>query len=178
MFTSLSLIKSYPIPEIDRKALLWFLSKYEQTPAGMWLKALNWRAMDFKYCWAMKNGIMGAWLSVVGDCVYLAPEYTGQDPLEYFASPLGKALNRLHPAALSNWAGLIASVAVHELRHKCQRKRLGFALYALCTLPGVRQVTLEWDANRIAKPSDEFFKAYVAALDMNEFYARYDQKAE
>ena len=178
MFTSLSLVKSYPVPQVDKKALLWFLARYEQTAAGMWLKSLNWRAMEFKYCWAMKNGIMGAWLSVTGDCVYLAPEYAGQDPLEYFASPLCTALKRVHPAALSNWAGLIASTAVHELRHKYQRKRLGFALYALCTLPPIRQVTLERDANRIAKPSAAFFEAYVGALDQNEFYARYDQKTE
>lgn len=169
MFTSFSLFKSYPIPDVDHRALLWFLSKYEQTPDGIWMKTLNWREVQFKYCWAMTNGIMGAWLAVLRKNVYLAPEYAGQDPVEFFKSPILKPIMKSQPASLSFWAGLISSTAVHELRHKYQRKRLGLVLYMLCTLPVLRQFTLEREASEIAKSTVAFFDAYMSAVAQNEF---------
>lgn len=172
MFTSFSLVKSYNIPEVDKKALLWFLEKYSQTDAGLWMKLLPWRALDYKYCYAMKDGIMGAWLSVTSNTIYLAPEYMEQNPLEYFASPIMRNRHATHPTSLSNWAGLIAPVAVHELRHKYQRKCMGKIGYTLCTLPILRQFTLEKDAVETAKSVGDFFDGYMTAIAMNEFESR------
>ena len=171
MFTSLSLLKSYPVPQVDRNAMLWYLRRYADTAAGMWLKTIHYSAMEYKYCWGMRGGIMGAWLSLLKNRVYLMPEYADADPMEFFANPIGRTDNT-HPAALSNWAALIVSTAVHELRHKYQRRRLGVVLYTLCTLPGLRAITLERDAHRIWKHCEPFMQKWNAMLTENEFLRR------
>ena len=171
MFTSLSLLKSYPVPQVDRNAMLWYLRQYADTEAGLWLKTINYSAIEYKYCWGMRGGIMGAWLSLCKNKVYLMPEYADADPMEFFACPVGTMITA-HPAALSNWAALIVSTAVHELRHKYQRRRMGVILYTICMLPGLREITLERDAHEIWQQCEPFIRKWNDMLDENEFLRR------
>ena len=174
MFTTFSLIKSYPVPQVDRNAMLWYLRKYADTKSGMWLKTINYSMLEYKYCWGMRGGIMGAWLSLCKNKIFLMPEYADTDPMEFFANPIVRSVN-VHPATLSNWASLIVSTAVHELRHKYQRRRMGIILYTICTLPGLREITLERDANIIWKQCDPFIKKWNDMLTENEFCRRMNE---
>ena len=171
MFTVFDLIKSYPMTEMERRLLIWYLEKYSSTEAGLWLKSIHFRSLEYWYCYGMTAGVMGAFLAVLKKYIFLMPGHGETDPMEYFANPITKWEVK-NPDTLTKWVGLIVSTAVHELRHKYQRQRMGAILYMICALPLIREFTIEMDAHRIWRQCDPYFQHLNNLLDYQSFLKR------
>lgn len=176
MFTSLSLIKSYPVPEDDRKTLFYLFSLLENLPQFEWMKLTGWRSVEYFYCYGMNstNGVMGAYLAFQKNKVFLLSGNGDMSMEEVFAqTPMRKLSD--HPALSSTWAGVIAGTAVHELYHRYQRLRFGPVKYLFCSLPGIRQFVLEPDADKYGKQAAEVFDRIIAQISAEEAEKRFAQ---
>ena len=180
MFFLNGLIKSYPLPEADRKCLLWYLERYAKTPEGEWLNWLDFRNVRYRYCYAFdaKGGIMGAFTMLNRKAIYLMPYYqAAETPEEYAAQPVRSSEIRItrgkHVGIQSTWIPCIADVCVHELRHKWQcEKRYGFWRYLLLCIPGIRALTVEKDASEVQAQARDRFLEWSSELDREDFRKR------
>lgn len=154
MFTLFDLPESYDVPENERNRMLRRVKQFAQLPEGEWLNAINWQAVNLKWCCGMtqENGVMGCFVFAT-NTIYLMPE-------DVYVS--GKN---------SGWAELIVPTLLHELRHKYQFER-NKLLYILCCLPILRELTIEKDADKITKKADEFCEE----MDRVEAEAEYERK--
>lgn len=147
MFTVFALAKSVPLTDGQRERLMHYVSRYAKTRNGLWLNDFEFRAIKLEWCYAMKpaDGVLGAFSFLTGK-VYLQPE----------------EIDKI--ARGSAWAELLAPTLIHELRHVWQYKRNPLK-YILCSIPGLRQITLERDAWRETEPAQDFCDELMAAED-------------
>lgn len=132
----------YAMMPQSRECLMGWLDFYAATPAGAWLREIDYRhEVRFYWCDAMDGSdIMGA-KGFFGNSIYLQNE-----------SPEAVQAANWNP---KNWPPLIANVAIHELRHLHQKRKYGFLPYLFMAIPGLRQFTLERDAWRISDEAGE-----------------------
>lgn len=151
MFTVFALAKSVPLTDGQRDRLMHYVSRYAKTRNGLWLNDFEFRAIALEWCYVMKpaDGILGAFSFLTGK-VYLQPE----------------EIDKI--ARGSAWVELLAPTLIHELRHVWQYKRNPLK-YILCSIPGLRQITLERDAWRETEPAQDFCDELMAAEDGYRF---------
>lgn len=151
IFTLFDLPESYPLSEGERARILRYVDKFAMTDCGSWLNSLNYRGITLKWCCGMtqENGVMGCF-SIATGTVYLQPE------------------NVYDSAPGSCWVELMAPTLIHELRHVYQwrKNRIG---YILCSLPLLREITLERDAWNVADYAQHFCDNMMAAEDSYQF---------
>ena len=153
MFTVFSLMKSKPLSEEEMEWLHKMLAQYSMTLSGLWLQSLPWTRFEFRWCPAMNmdNGIMGCFSLFHPNTIYLQP-YENADFV--IKNPSG----RVH------WIEEIFQTIVHELRHAHQWK-LSKLEYIVCGVPGLRQITLEADAEKAGKEAQKFADAWIRKQD-------------
>lgn len=164
MFTIFSLRKSQNVSDDERREFIHLLEQYESTPIGDWLTCVPWRLYQIKWCPAMKNsgGVMGAFTPWLGKKIFLMP--SNIDPLQK---------RMMEERGLrDSWLIGICPVLIHELRHVYQFS-LNPAIYIACTLPGIRQFTIENDAVKTEKQARKFFAAVERQRCAAEFNARF-----
>ena len=171
MFTSISLLKKYRMPFADRQTMFWLLGCLEKRERYAWLQKINWRGCEYFYCYGMtqKNGVMGAYLSLFRNRIYLYPGMGDLTLEDHFAQKaLYNAELMKHPATRSTWGCLIASTAVHELYHRYQRLKLGAVLYTLAALPGIRELVLEGAAREYGAMAEKDIDQIMATVSEDE----------
>lgn len=151
MFTIRKLKNSRDIDKQVVDSIHNMLSVYEMTQDGKWLMQLDWRTMKFKWCDAMADSdVLGAYSMFNKDTLYLQP------PRIYDCA---KCTESFKTAVELAWVASIMSLVVHELRHAYQHKKLGWA-YCLLQTVGIRELTLERDADKAEKSADTFMNRY------------------
>ena len=169
MFTIFHQFKSKPAHQAFVTRLLYLLTWYQQQPQGEWLRSINIGAMKYCFCQHMSvdNGIMGAFSPFKDDTIVLMPCATvdQQDQLD-----------TLDIAALEGWADVIAPTAIHQLRHKWQSMQYGLVKYTLCSLPLVREFTIENDADRITIEAQKLIQTKVEADVAAKYYGEHAEK--
>ena len=73
------------------------------------------------------------------------------------------------------WAEFITPTVIHELRHAWQFMRRPW-LYILCSLPVLREFTLERDARSIGREAENIVESTVGWHDGREFERRRERK--
>ena len=154
MFTLFDLPESYEVPEGERNRMLRRVKQFSELPEGEWLNAINWQAVNLKWCCGMtqENGVMGCFVFAT-NTIYLQPEDLSM------------------PSKTSCWPELMAPTLIHELRHKWQFEH-NKLLYVICCLPFLREITIEKDAEKITESAQEFCEK----LDAAEASAEYEFK--
>ena len=155
MFTIFQQFKSKPAQQAFVTRLLHLLNWYQQQPEGQWLRSINIGAMKYCFCQSMTadNGIMGAFSPLKSDTIVLMP----------CPSLLQQNSDSFGTAILEGWAQVIASTAIHQLRHKWQSMQYGAVGYTLLSLPFIREFTIESDADRITIQAQRMLQVKVAA---------------
>ena len=158
MFTLFDLPESYPLSEGERSRILRIVDKFAGTGHGAWLNAVNYRGVKLKWCLGMtpENGVMGCF-AIATNTIYLQPE------------------NVYEATRGSSWVELMAPTLIHELRHVYQwrKNRIG---YIVCSLPLLRQLTLERDAEAVGIGAQAFCNKLMAAEDSYRFEQRHGKK--
>lgn len=152
MFTILQLKNSQPLNQACQQYIRETLNKFSLTTDGLWLRTLKLDEVQFKWCPAMQQSdILGAFCPVSSDTVYIQPP---------------KLLVHLEQDAQTQlqitWLQSIFSTVVHQLRHMYQWRKNKFS-YTLASLPLLRQVTLQRDAQRV-QVSAQLFAQREAAI--------------
>lgn len=160
MFTIFDLIKSYDVNDEQRIKLFRRIKQFSEIEEGKWLNSINWQAVHFKWAcnMTMDNGVMGCYV-FVNNTIYLMPE-------DVYDS-----------GANSSWVELLVPTVIHELRHKYQYEK-SKALYILCALPLLREITIEKDAWKFTKIAENFCEEITASEDSFKFFERQKAKAE
>jgi len=155
IFTLFDLPGSYPLREGERFRIFRIIDAYAKLPAGMWLNEINYRAMNLKWCPGMTpdNGVMGCFAIAV-NTIYLQPE----NPYEG---------NRD-----TAWIELLSNTLIHELRHVWQFRK-NKLLYVLCSLPLLRDLTLERDAWAVSNAAQDFCDHYISDRDSYDFILKH-----
>lgn len=139
MFTLWSLNKSKPVDGYTRIIILYALYLYRDYGGrhSAFLHDLPLSELEFLYCDNMNidTGVMGAFSALHPKSIYL------MKPRPSASTGKSVELDRLNK---SGWPLGLFSTIVHELTHMWQRKKRP-VLYTLCTLPGLREITLERD---------------------------------
>ena len=136
-----SLKNSRPFSEREAAYLGEFLKEYARTGVGQWINDLPWREFEFRWVPGIRGSdILGAFTPIHPQTIYLADHDI--DPDFY--------LNR---GVRPYWIEHYLPTVCHELRHALQFSR-NPVLYAVCSLPGIRQLTLERDADRVTEDAD------------------------
>ena len=141
MFTVLYLRKSETPTDEELNWIQKMLSQYALTDSGLWLQSLPWTRFEFRWCPEMNvnNGVMGC--------------FTPLHPDKIFLQRFDTAIK--NPDGRIDWIEQIFSTIVHELRHAHQWKKSKIA-YLLCSLPVLRQYTLETDAEHAEEQAEDF----------------------
>lgn len=167
MFTIFQQFKAKPAQQAFVARLLHLLNWYQQQTEGQWLRSINIGAIKFCFCQSMTadNGIMGAFSPLRSDTIVLMP---CPNLLQQNSDSFGTAI-------LQGWADIIAPTAIHQLRHKWQSMQYGTVKYILCSLPLVRQFTIQSDADKVTIQAQRMLQVKVAADYAGKSYAK--QKA-
>lgn len=151
IFSLFDLQGSYPLSESERSRILRYVDKFAMTSYGAWLNSTNYRGITLKWCPGMttENGVIGCF-AIATNTIYLQPE-------NVYDAPHG-----------SCWVELMAPILIHELRHVYQwrKNRLG---YIICSLPLLRQFTLERDAEKVTAYAQTFCDNVMSAGDSFRF---------
>lgn len=158
MFTIFSLRNSTPFESDEREAILRVIDDYCRTSAGEWLRNFPYRRFSFHWCAAMSEDVMGAFVPAAPWTIFLMP-----------CAENGTTFSR------TTWAEIMAPTAIHELRHAWQFRKCCL-LYVLCSLPILRQFTLERDATRIGNAAAEIIEKTVAWHDARRFARRWKRE--
>lgn len=152
MFTILQLKNSQPLNQACQQYIRETLNKFSLTTDGLWLRTLKIDTVQFKWCPAMQQSdILGAFCPVSSDTVYIQPH-------ELSVNLEQDAQTQLQ----ITWLQSIFSTVVHQLRHMYQWRKNKFS-YTLASLPLLRQVTLQRDAQRV-QVSAQLFAQREAAI--------------
>lgn len=152
MFTILQLKNSQPLNQACQQYIREVLNRFSLTTDGLWLRALKLDDVQFKWCPAMQQSdILGAFCPVSSNTVYIQPPKM----LVQFAQDAQTQIQ-------ISWLQNIFSTVVHQLRHMYQWRKNKFS-YMLASLPLLRQVTLQKDAQRV-QVSAQLFAQREAAI--------------
>ena len=133
MFTIFLIGKSETATDEELNCIHNMLAEYSNTDAGLWMQALPWTRFEFRWCPEMNlnNGILGC--------------FTPLHPNSIFLQRFGNTMK--NPDGRIFWIEQMFPTIIHELRHAFQWKKSKI-LYLLCSLPVIREYTLEKDAKR------------------------------
>ena len=153
MFTAFSLKNSKQLTAEELNWLHAMLGEYSMTMPGLWLQALPWTRFEFRWCPEMTsdNGIIGCFSPLHPNTIYLQP-FENDD------------ITIRNPDGRVNWIEQIFPTIVHELAHARQWQKSKIA-YVICSLPGLRELTLENGANRAQKDSQPFTDGWIRKQD-------------
>lgn len=176
MFTVFDLKESTPLASDELRAVWRVLDDYSRTAAGAWLRGFPFRRFELRWCPAMNDAVMGAFLPARPRVIYLMP------PADYFAELDPKIFSdglarQLRDQARITWAEFITPTVIHELRHAWQFARCPW-LYVLCSLPVLREYTLELDAQRIGREAENIVESTVGWHDGRKFERGQREKAD
>jgi len=150
MFTIFSLFKSYAFDEQEHKITLLLLHAFRRhcPREGAFLYTLPFEQFKFKWCYRMtsNNGIMGAFNPAFRKTIFLQHNKNGY--VEIIASK--------NPTIKYTWLMQLMPVMIHELTHAFQFQQAPIQ-YVVCSLPGLRQITLEKDVKTPEKAAKDFF---------------------
>lgn len=159
MFTVFDLKNSVPFSGEETAAVWRVLDDYSRTAAGAWLRGFPFRRFELRWCPAMTDDVMGAFLPSRPWTVYLMP-------------PDAEVNNYARIA----WAEYITPTVIHELRHAWQFRRRPW-LYVLCSLPVLREFTLERDARSIGREAENIVIRAIGWHDGRKFEREQREKA-
>ena len=150
MFNVFSLKNSTPLTAEERRWLLRLLDGYEDCTSGQFLREFPWSICDFRWCHSMTpdNGVMGCFSPIHPDTLYLMPQNASIKPVD----------GRVY------WLEEIFPTVIHELRHAWQFRENPVG-YVLCSLPLIRQLTLERDAVREQEKARLFSEKWIRSQD-------------
>ena len=164
MFSIFSLKKTYTISELDHRALGDLMRcAIKECKELQWLNDIPWSAVTYRFCPAMtdENNVLGAFSILHPKTVFL------QD----------KSFEQASESRRAYWIEILFPFIVHELRHMWQFRKHPIR-FILCSIPGIRALTLECDAVRYETIAEEFSTAYRAARDGEDFIARLNKQKE
>lgn len=120
---------TYPLTDEQRSELLRSIAEYSKTNDGKWLNDIDYSGLEYLWKSDLENTDVQAIRPLFGKKIILQPNEN----------------NTVF------WAQIMASPAIHELRHIYQRKRLGLLVYCLLApigrIPGLAEkAPLEKDA--------------------------------
>ncbi|MBQ6598101.1 MAG: hypothetical protein IJH79_11170 [Lentisphaeria bacterium] len=153
MFTIFSTKDSVLLQSWEEDYLRTMLAAYSVTQNGLWLQLLPWTRFKFKWCHDMtaENGVMGCFTPLHPDTIFLQPWENADIAIK-------------NPSGRSDWIEQIFPTIVHELAHARQWQKSKIA-YVICSLPGLRELTLENGANRAQKDSQPFTDGWIRKQD-------------
>ena len=153
MFTIFSTKDSVLLQSWEEDYLRKMLAAYSVTQNGLWLQLLPWTRFKFKWCHAMTgdNGVMGCFTPLHPDTIFLQPYANAEFEIK-------------DPSGRSNWIDYLFPTIIHELCHARQWQQVKI-FYIICSLPGLRELTLEADANRAQKASQPFTDGWIRKQD-------------
>ena len=158
MFTLFDLKNSVPLTPQETAAVWHVLDDYSRTAAGAWLRGFPVRSFELRWCPAMTDAVMGAFVPSRPRTNYLRPEQTGM-------------------AVSTTWAEIMTPTVIHELRHAWQFMRCPW-LYVLCALPVLREYTLEVDAGRIGREAETIVENMLGWHDGLAFERKRREKTD
>ena len=140
--------------ENDRKILKEMLEIAMKDSVFQWLKELPLDRISFRFCPTIteSNDVMGA--------------FTILHPLSVFLRDDPERITTLK--GRSFWIELLFPTILHELRHLWQFQKYP-GLYILCSIPGLRLLTLERDAELHQKAAEGVADSYTAMRDRADF---------
>ncbi len=153
MFTIFSLKDSKPLTDEELAWLRKMLTQYSMTMPGLWLQALPWTRFQFRWCPAMNgdNGVIGCFSPLHPGTIFLQPFENADVAIK-------------DPSGRVTWIEEIFPTIIHELAHARQWQKSKIA-YVICSLPGLRELTLENGANRAQKDSQPFTDGWIRKQD-------------
>ena len=158
MFTIFSTLHSRLMDENDKRILEEMLDNALKESVFQWLREIPLQQIKFRFCPAFKkdDSTMGAFSILRPLTVFLR-----DDPLkEIMTVSPGRAF----------WIEAIFPIIVHELRHLWQFRKHPL-IFILCSIPGLRFLTIERDANRCQKDAESISRNYTASRDRADFEA-------
>ena len=137
MFTVFLVKKSESATDEELNKISSMLREYSMTFPGLWLQSLPWNCFEFRWCPEMNvhNGVMGCFTPFYPKTIFLQQFVH----IDY------------------DWIEQIFPTIVHEMRHAHQWKRSKIK-YILCSLPVLRQYTLESDAKNEEEKAENFMQ--------------------
>jgi len=153
MFTIFSLKNTTPLTDEELNWLHKMLAEYSASVQGLWLKSLPWTKFKFRWCPAMNgdNGVIGCFSPLHPDTIFLQPFENADIAIK-------------DPSGRVTWIEEIFPTIIHELAHARQWQKSKIA-YVICSLPGLRELTLENGANRAQKDSQPFTDGWIRKQD-------------
>ena len=100
---------------LERKELFKYIDAYKDTQEGEWLKQVTYRSVTYKW----------------------GKDLIGTDVMGIRPITLCDDVIVLQPSANPNdfWVQLMASTAIHELRHIYQQMKYGLLVYSIMSIP-------------------------------------------
>ena len=162
MFTIFSTLRSSPMDENDRNALVDMLQTALKDSVFQWLREIPLNRISFRFCPAFQkdDSTMGAFSMLRPLTVFLRDH---------------PARSRTPPGGRSVWIELMFPIIVHELRHLWQFRKHPL-LFILCSIPGLRVLTFERDAELRQHAAAVVAQRYMALRDRADFGARFNKQ--
>ena len=157
MFTIFSTLRSCPMDVNDRNALEEMRANALKDSVFQWLREIPLNRISFNFCPAIteSDSVLGAFSILHPLAVFLR-----DDPERIKTKPGGRSV----------WIELLFPTIIHELRHLWQFRRHPL-LFILCSIPGLRYLTLERDADLYRKAAECIADSYTAIRDRADFEA-------
>ena len=159
MFSVFNLKNSIELTDQETQHLNKIFEEAVQNQNLVWLKQLDLPNITVKECPSMAGtDIMGAFTPLKPNTIFL------QRLVQYVPS---------RPF----WLEIIFPTIAHELRHMYQYRK-NRILYFLCTLPLIRNFTIERDAEKQTLIAEKFASQFSQKLDAEQFALRYQHQKE
>lgn len=147
MFSIFKLFNSIELNNYEKDYLHEILNEARKRKEFAWLDQLDLNKLSVKECPEMMyTEIIGAFTPLRPGTIYL--QRIMQPSIE------------LHPL----WLEFVFPTVIHELRHMLQFKKRPL-LYCLCALPGIRNLTLERDAEKQELLAEDFIIEFCLKND-------------
>ena len=159
MFSIFDLRNSRDLADYEKEYLMMLLNEAKQKEEFRWLNQLHLNSICIKECPKMSGtDILGAFTPLAPDSIFIQrlTQYVPGRPF---------------------WLEIVFSTILHELRHMFQFKK-NRILYFLCTLPFIRNLTIERDAGKQALLAENFILAFSPKLDTAEYKKRFNKIME
>lgn len=147
MFSIFKLFNSIELNNYEKDYLHEILNAARKRTEFAWLDQLDLKKLSVKECPEMQ------YYEIVGAFTPLKP---GTIYLKRFMQPS----TELRPC----WLEFVFPTVIHELRHMLQFKKRPL-LYCLCALPGIRNLTLERDAEKQELLAEDFIIEFCLKND-------------
>ena len=143
--------------ENDRHVLVEMLANALKDSVFQWLREIPLNSISFRFCPAIteSDSVMGA--------------FSILHPLSVFLRDFPERINT-KPGGRSFWIELMFPSIIHELRHLWQFRKHPL-LFILCSIPGLRYLTLERDADLYREAAESIADSYTAIRDRADFEA-------